>query len=340
MNDIPGTEQSPPAAVDGLYFDGRSSRQHRVTLSVREQTAVLTGDVQRQCALSELRVSERFSRASRKVTFPDGAYLEVADTAAFNALLDTTGHRESPVARAQQHWRAALIALAATIVLLVLAYLYLLPAVSAFVANRLPPSIERRIGASALGFLDQHVFEPSQLPPARQDALVKRFTALQLPPGPVSSYRILFRKSRIGANALTLPSGEIILTDELVNLLDNDEAVMGVLAHEMGHVQKRHLMQRAIQGSVIGATVTVLFGDVSTLAANLSTLMLDMHYSRDAEREADDYAIATFKANGIPLSQLAYVFQKLGARGGTGPVPFLASHPAGSERIAHILNSR
>jgi Zn-dependent protease with chaperone function len=330
------------APIAALYFDGKSSRQYRVLLSVQDQTAQLTGDVERTCPLAQLRVSERFRHASRKVTFPDGAYLEIApaDNPRFNALLDATQFYESPVVRAQHNWRLAAGALAAVMLLLALAYFYILPAASKIIADHLPASAERSIGIGALALLDKHVLQPSALPLSRQQAIIHRFTALSPPQhtGAVTGYKILFRKTLTGPNAFTLPSGEIILTDSLVTLLGDDDAIMGVLAHELGHVHEHHLMRRLIQGSVTGAAATLLFGDVSIAAANVSTLLLDMHYSRQAEREADDYAIAMFKANGIPLSKLADVFEKLG-HAGAEPIPYLASHPSSSERIARIRGS-
>jgi Zn-dependent protease with chaperone function len=328
------------APISALYFDGKSSRQYHVTLSVQGQEAVLEGDMERRCALSDLRVSERFRRANRKLTFPDGAYLEIADTDAFNALLHATQHQESVVVRAQHNWRAALGALAAVIVVLVLAYFYLLPIASKIIADSLPLSIDRRIGEETLTFLDNRLLQPSQLPLDRQSELVVRFANLAPPDGQtIPDYKILFRKSAMGPNAFALPSGEIVVTDSLVTLLDDDDSMMGVLAHELGHLHERHMMRRLIQGSVIGGAATVLFGDVSIVAANLSTLVLDMHYSREAEREADDYAIAMFKANGIPLSKLANVFEKLGKHTDE-PLPYIASHPLSSERIAHIRQSQ
>ncbi|RXZ38168.1 Zn-dependent protease [Oxalobacteraceae bacterium CAVE-383] len=327
------------APIEALYFDGRSSRPHRVALSVDGGTARLSGDVQRDCELAALRVSERFRHAGRKVTYPDGAYLEIAaaDSPRFNALLDATHFDESPVVRAQHNWRMALGALAGVVLLLAFGYFYLLPAASKLIADNLPLSVDRRIGDGALALLDRHVLQPSALPLARQQAIIERFNALAPPggTGPVHGYKILFRKSILGPNAFTLPSGEIVMTDSLIALLKDDDSIMGVLAHELGHVHGRHLMRRLIQGSVIGGGVTLLFGDVSVVAANMSALLLDMHYSREAEREADDYAIAIFKTNGIPLSKLADVFEKLGHQG-EEPIPYLASHPSSKERIAHI----
>lgn len=320
--------------IPALYFDGVSSRCHRVELSVQEGIAAISGDVHRQAPLSELRVSERARHAKRKVTFPDGAYLEVLDNTAFAALLAQTGHREPLVVKMQQSWRLTLIALAAVIAVLVLGYLYGLPAASKAIVGVLPEKAERSIGNEALGFLDKHMLAPSVLPMERQQAIAARFGALAAPPG-TPHYELIFRKSRVGPNAFALPSGHIILTDDIVKLAADDDAVMGILAHELGHLHERHLLRRLIESSAIGIVATALSGDVSSVIANIPTLMLDMKYSRDAEREADDYAMAMLRANGIAVSKLAQVFEKLGEQA-VDPLPYFSSHPATSERIARI----
>ena len=338
-------------AVAAFYFDGKTSRRHAVTLEVIDGMARIYGSepnagdaapVERVCPIAQLRVSERLSRAARKVTYPDGAYLEIQDQAAFAALLDSTSHRDSLVVRMQQNWRATLAAAAALIVVLTVSYLYVLPAASGLIARSLPVSVERRIGEGALDFLDKHILAPTALPAAQQSAITARFKMLTAPMNDVPPYEIVFRKSRIGPNAFALPSGQIVLTDEIVTLLNDDDAVMGVLAHELGHLQRRHLMRRLIQSSAIGAAATVLFGDVSAVIANIPTVLLDMKYSRDVEREADDYAIALFKANGMRRQKLAYVFEKLGEKeaSGRGIPPYLSSHPASAERVERILNAQ
>lgn len=329
-------------AISALYFDGKTSRAHHVTLSVEDGVALLDGDAQRSCPIADLRVSERVRHAPRKVTFPDEAYLEVQDTQAFDALLASTGHRDSAVVRMQQSWRGALAAFAATAIVLVLAYLYGLPLAAEGIANMLPSKTEQAISRGMLSFMDRRLLAPSALPPVRQTAIVERFRLLTAPQPDVPDYTIVFRKSRIGPNAFALPSGEIVLTDELVALMDNDDQVAGILAHELGHLHERHLMRRIVQSSAIGAAATAIFGDASALVANIPTLMLDLKYSRDAEREADDYAIAMMKKNGIPLSQLAESFKKLKSATGDGDdvSPYLSTHPPTDERIARIENAR
>ncbi|CDG81017.1 M48 family metallopeptidase [Janthinobacterium agaricidamnosum] len=324
-----------PSALAARYFDGKTSRLYHVSLSVVDGKVVVDGELRRSTPLQQMRVSERSSHAARKVTFPDGAYLEVSDKAAFLELLHATGYRDSWTVRMQQSWRGALLALGGAILVLLLGYVFILPQASDRLARALPERLERQLGQGMLELLDQHVFQPSALSAVRQQQLTGRFRLLSLPDDQISSHRIVFRKSKIGPNAFALPSGDIVMTDEMVRLLPDDDALMGVLAHELGHLHERHLSRRVIQGSVVAAATTLLFGDVSALISAAPTLMLDSKYSRDIENEADSYAIAVLQKNGIALEHLVRVFTELEQLGG-GVAPYVSSHPSGAERIARI----
>jgi predicted Zn-dependent protease len=324
--------------VEASYFDGRSSRLHRVTLQVVDGVAQVRGDAERDSPLAELRVSERSRHALRKVTFADGAYLEIRDLAGIEAMLQRTGHSDSWVVRIQQSWRGALAAAAGTVAVLGLGYAYALPAAADWLARAMPPSMERQLGQGVLAVLDRHMFQPSRFSDQRMEELERRFKLLAPPQGDAPPWRLAFRHSRYGPNAFALPSGDIVLTDEMVRLLKDDDAVMGVLAHELGHVHQHHITRRIIQGSVVTAGAALLFGDVSSLLATAPAALLDMKYSRDAERDADDYAIAMLKRNGIPLEHLALAFERFEQleKEGGAPAAYLSSHPASAERAEHF----
>lgn len=274
-------------SIPAAYFDGKTSRRHAVTLTVTGGIASIAGDVERQCPIAALRVSERGAKARRKVSFPDGAYLEVQDAAAFNALLAETGHRDSLVVRLQQSWRGALMACVATLAALMLIYVYLLPAAASIAARAIPDDVTHSIGREALTMLDARLLSPSQLPLERRKQIVDRFTALAPASANPPQYEILFRKSRIGPNGLALPSGQIVLTDEIVQLAGSDDPLMGMLAHELGHLHERHLIRRLLQSTAIAAGAFAVFGDVSAIVANVPAVLLDLKYSRDAEIDAD-----------------------------------------------------
>ena len=325
--------------IEAVYFDGRSSRLHRVTLQVQDGVAQVRGDAERDSPLTELRVSERSVHALRKITFADGAYLEVRDVDGLTALLHSTGHADSWVVRLQQSWRATLAAAVGTLAVLGLGYVYVLPAAADLLARNMPASMERQLGQGVLAAMDRHMFEPSAFSEQRMAALSERFRQLQPPDGGAPPWRLVFRKSRIGPNAFALPSGDIVLTDDMVRLLQDDDAVMGVLAHELGHLHQHHITRRIIQGAVVTASAAMLFGDVSSLLTTAPAALVDMKYSRDAERDADDYAIAMLRQNGVPLEHLVKVFERLHEfeqKHKMDMADYLSSHPASMERIERV----
>lgn len=344
------------AMVAASYFDTRSSRAHAVTLDVAGGDAVLrdgNGEELRRAPLSSLRVSERTRRAPRLVTFSDGAYCEIADNVAFDALLAATGYREGWVARAQNSWRLVGLAAVGLVAACVLCYELVLPWGARILADAVPASIEAQLGQATLDALDARMVGPSELSAADQKAIRDRFAALSLPADPSHRYDIQFRKGKgIGPNALALPGGTIVVTDELVALIGTGTGMMGVLAHEAGHVAQRHGLRQVIQASAIGAAAVYVFGDFSTILAGVPAAMLTMRYSREHEREADAFAIDVLRANRLSPSALADVLQKLedahGRRGGKSAArngaegnpdeenDFLASHPLTRERIETI----
>lgn len=294
------------------YFDGQSSRAHPVVATVEDGRIRVQGEAfARDFALADTRVSERLQHAPRLLTFADGSYCEVADHATLDAVLAAAGLRDSLVVRSQNRWPYAIAALAATLLTLLLGYLYALPWAARIAARFVPPEIEARIGREALAYMDRGVFQPTRLPEQQRARLVARFA--EIAPRDARPYRVEFRSSLIGPNALALPDGTILITDELVLLADKDEAVLGVLAHELGHIEHRHLLRRLIASTLIGAVVTLLVGDASALASALPATLAELRYSRDMEREADDYAIQTLRAHGLPLEPLADLFEKMEA---------------------------
>lgn len=334
--------------IQADYYDGHSARAHRVTLSLAGGRLEVVGEeIHRLEALPDLRVSEPMGAAPRLVKFRDGAHCEVRDHAGFATLLADSGHRDGWVVRMQERWRWAVAAIVLSVAAVAAGYHWGLPAVSAWLAERMPEQVLSKLGAHSLDVFDQTLFAPSKLGADRQLALSRRFDSLAVPGDARPAYHIVFRDSpRIGANAFALPGGTIVMTDQLVELATNDEEILAVLAHELGHVRHRHSLRMLIQGSIVGIVVAWYVGDVSNVAAGLPTLLLEAGYSREHEREADTYAAALFRLNGLPPSRLADMLAKLeAAHGGAegdagGAMDYLSSHPASRERIQALRNLR
>ena len=352
-----------PPRLQARYFDGVHARAHAVVLWVDGGVLHLQGDmVQHTVALHQVQWPERTRQAQRTAHFSDGGSVQCTDAAAWDAWARQSGLREPLVVCLQQSWRGVL----ASAVLLVAALLALqqwgLPLAARTVAHALPTHVDEALGQATLRAVDEQLMkpEPSAIPPAEQERIRTAFRQAlgKLPAGEVPPWELVFRASRIGPNALALPGGTIVMTDEMVQLVDsNTDVLTAVLAHEMGHLQHRHGMRMLVQVMLLGTVSSVLLGDFSTVLAGGAALVGQSHYSRQAEREADAAAVRILRAGDISPAAMVTLFDKLAEKRRASKAPgqpdekngkdgkdgndekahwlglTFASHPADAERV-------
>ncbi len=357
------TSRSEPLSVGAQYFDGVSARAHPVTITLVDGVLSVRGEtLQRDEPITTLRVSEPMGAAPRLISYPDGAHCEVRDHAGMNAMLAASHFEDSLVVRLQHRWRWAVASIVVAVAAVFAGYHWGLPAASEWVAYQVPDTILAQLGGGTMRVLDKAIFKPSKLPEERQKALTSAFDRLAPPDGSKPKYTLLFRDGGgAGANAMALPDGTMVVTDQLIALAAHDEEILAVLTHELGHINRRHGLRMLIQGSIVAFVVSWYIGDVSSVAAGLPTLVLQAKYSRNHEREADEFGAAMLKANGMSPRRLADMLAKLEAshrakpgkpkdkqnetdveqssrRGGVSD--YLASHPATRERIDALNNAK
>ncbi|WP_181699142.1 M48 family metallopeptidase [Chthonobacter albigriseus] len=136
------------------------------------------------------------------------------------------------------------------------------------------------------------------------------------------------------ANAVALPGGTIIVTDALLKRVRIPDAFAGVLAHEIGHVHHRHGMTALLREGGLILALTLVTGDASSIATGTVRLLVGAAYSREAESEADAFAVEALagaggdpKALGPFLVDLASDEPEPG-----GLLSLLASHPLSADR--------
>jgi len=340
------------------YFDGRSARLHPVELAPGAAGIAVAGDgIARLYGTAEVTLAEPFQHAPAALYFADGARCEVADPESGRLLAQALGYRKSRVVRWQEQWPAALLALVLLVATLVAAAVWGVPAAAEKIAAALPPSVDRTLGQSALRALEnQGVLAPTRLGDERV-AQVDQVMRSILPAHPRVPVRLLVRASpRLGPNALALPDGTIVVTDEMLgHILGKDAdfgpeqsaALAGVLAHEIGHLERRHSTRVMARTSLTAAASAALFGDFSAVAAGVPALLLNMRYSREMETDADDYALALLRQHRISPEPLAALFDSLEAAGEKDPrrgmprwmvnsIDYASSHPASAERSARL----
>jgi Zn-dependent protease with chaperone function len=339
--------------VSALYFDGKSSEGRDVTIGLDAQGVlrVSGAGIERGWPLAEVRASGRIGSSRRYLTFPDGSQCETGD----NDGVDRMFAAQEPAAsyllsRLLQRWESGLgyvlVAVAITVAAAWAAIAWGIPALAKQVAFALPTATETLIGRDALGALDRFVLSPGRLPPERQDALRKLFAGMTTGVAGAGGYRLELRRGgRAGANALALPAGIIVMTDELVELSQDERELEAVLAHEIGHLRQRHILRHVLQDSVTALLIAVTVGDLTSLtslAAAAPTLLLQAKFSRDFEREADDFALAYLARRGIPPEMFAAILQRMEEKrpGGKDAPDYLSTHPATRERIEHARRAR
>lgn len=340
---------SEPAALtlSALHFDGKSARAQPVSLRFSASGVVVSGEAGEWSLRPEqFSVSEALGATPRSLMLADGQSFEVGDVAALARALRLLGRREAAVTRWQQSWRGVLAALVATVLLVLAAYQWGLPALSRGLAGWVPPAVGEHLSRQTLAFLDRGMTSPSQLPEERRAALLSKAQQWFPAPAPgLPAWRLHFRAASLGPNALALPNGDIVAFDALVDLAEDDERVLAVIAHELGHVAQRHGLRQLIQSSLVGFVAGVYFGDLSSLVSGLAAGLLEAGYSRAFELEADAYAVARLRALGREPRLLAEMLQRLeAAHAAASGVPatsrspgWLDSHPDTAERVARIL---
>jgi Zn-dependent protease with chaperone function len=366
-----------PALIRARWFSGQSSRSRDVLvalepgrkgptlrLHVLDQAhaasrAFSHDEVEWPAAWSAQHSPERIT-----VALHDAGSLEIDAPTAWQDALRAAGDRPGLTQRMQTHWPVLLGVLIVAAIALAAFYRYGTPWAAAQLARHVPLDWEQALSARALEQLDAAYLKPSALPPQRQAELRTRFDALQSGMGPglrrypdyVPRFTLSFR-SGIPANAFALPGGSVVMTDGLVVIAEksglSDDALIGVLAHEIGHVVHRHGTRLLVEQGVLQIGLGLAMGDVSSIVSFGSTLLTAQAYRRQHETEADCFAIALMRSTKLPTGPMADLLlgissardgpRKDQATGRTDKSTFpqwLSSHPDTRQRAEQLKSGQ
>jgi Zn-dependent protease with chaperone function len=328
-------------AIEGLYYDGKTSRARPARLEVyRDGTTRLRGEgLDTPGRFAALRIGDRVGTTPWLLEFADGGKLETTDNDGVDAALAAFGlqRRSRLLHLMESRWRYVAVACVVVVAASLAFVRWGVPAAARTAAFALPQETSQLIGQGALEILDKAVFVPTRLTAKERVRVQALFDDVARERPDLGMQLALRGGGRVGPNAFALPSGTIVLTDELVRLARADAELLAVIAHEAGHLAERHALRRLIQGSGLALLVVLVTGDISSttaLVGALPTLLVEAQYSRAFEREADDYAAAWLLAHGHGTRHLADLLERMEAQRPAGvQVPdWLASHPATSER--------
>lgn len=317
-----------PTLVPGRWFDGQSSKARPVVVSLRPtpqgpslvlhplsqpgaEPVVFTW---KQVGWPEA-WNEHKPQPRVVVDLRDHGSVEIDAVAEWRAALAAAGERPGIAQRMQTRWPVLLGVTAAAVIGLTLFYRYGTPWAATQLTRFVPLGWETSVAENVLKQMDEGTLKPSKLPKERQQQLQARFnTLVQQAPATLHRYAqynpplSLEFRSGMGANAFALPGGKIVMTDGIVKAAADkglpDDALVGVLAHEIGHVVHRHTTRMVVEQGVLNVGLGLALGDVSAIVSTGASVMTGLAYSRSYEREADCYAIALMRHTALPTAPM------------------------------------
>tara|TARA_B110000046_G_scaffold125408_1_gene131912 strand:+ start:4125 stop:4952 length:828 start_codon:yes stop_codon:yes gene_type:complete len=140
-------------------------------------------------------------------------------------------------------------------------------------------------------------------------------------------------------NAFTIPGGRIYVFKGLLKFCDSAEHLAAVLAHEMGHIEKRHTVSKLVKEFGLKIIFSMAMGGDSVLFSELGQTLLSSKFDRSQEKEADQFALELLENTQISPTSIASFFRKLNRENleYNENMELLMTHPHNNSRIKASL---
>lgn len=151
-------------------------------------------------------------------------------------------------------------------------------------------------------------------------------------------------------NAFALPGGPVWVHRGAMQAATNESQLVGVLAHEIAHISRRHaadqITKALVANGLLGLLGAVLGNDSGARTAQAGARILAggymLKFSRDDEREADVAGADLMRRAGWDPRGMIEFMETLRREQGRDPGRvrvFLSSHPAPGERASRLRAS-
>lgn len=144
-------------------------------------------------------------------------------------------------------------------------------------------------------------------------------------------------------NAYAIPGGHIIINTGLLLEAENESQVLGVLSHEIAHINKRHSMRQLMQSAstkALGAIIASGGGDITEQLTQTAIGYTHLQYSREQELEADRLGLEYLVKAELPADGLLDFMYSLKEKEqhipGQQLLEIFSTHPATQNRINHL----
>ena len=307
--------------VNGKLFDGNSSTQTAAVLRLnnRGQLSLISADSEQMLSSSAIKISSRLGNSARYIELDSLGRFETSDNDAVDAIANTLlpDDKSNLLHKLESNLGLILVAFIVTCLFVTATVRWGVPIAADKIVDALPDKTADFVEQKILAQLEKNWFKPSTLSEARQGELNALFEqVLERLDANDRGYVFKLRdaKKTIGANALAFPSGTIVMTDQLVELANDDVQLAGILAHEVGHLEGKHSLQQLVRASILTFVVAFIAGDVSGASSTLiaaPVAILQLSYSREFETDADNYALEYLGCDKEALDSMADFFNTI-----------------------------
>jgi len=281
-------------------------------------------------------------RIRRVIDLPDGSTLEsdALDVVDQLGAMSATGHRQRMIHQMESKWQWVLASIPILMVTVWVVYRFGIPAMAESVAFKLPVSTLNSASKGSIDLMDKLMFDDSELSDERRDEIREGFDDVVAKLGSDDyDFELHFRSMNKVPNAMALPSGDIFVTDALIEKAEADEEIFAVFAHELTHVERRHGMRMILQDSGVFILSAVMLGDIASAGAAISgapAALANSGYSRSFENEADAGAAHYCIECGWTTSPMRTMLKRIAPSSGSEVAGWMSSHPDTRERIRRL----
>ena len=140
-------------------------------------------------------------------------------------------------------------------------------------------------------------------------------------------------------NAFALPTDYLVVNSGLIQACESPEALSGVLAHELGHIQLNHVRKKLIKELGLAVLISSTSGGGGEVVRQVTQTLSSTAYDRSLEEEADEKAISYLLEANIDPEPLAEFFYLLSMKEPDfmPDLAWLSTHPTSEDRAKEIM---
>ncbi|UTY32641.1 M48 family metalloprotease [Treponema putidum] len=149
-------------------------------------------------------------------------------------------------------------------------------------------------------------------------------------------------------NAFATPGGHILITKGLLSCTDSEDALAGVIAHELGHIQLKHgigaIKTNRITAAAVESSATMAVGvekkaDLKFLedaSKEIVTTLVNSGYSKSQEYDADRFAVNLMAKAGYDPNAMTEMLRMMSEKQKNDHRGFGKTHPSAVSRIKSV----